>query len=151
VPFRNDRLTDLVDRLRLQLTNVVTNRAPLEFGVCVPRTDVHNGSQLDVIFRQVLQLIVRVIASVAPRRLSQENPFCCCSKQQYDLRADLRGALFVLPQLLAYSIRFRVWHSLRLRQLSPFTSTDQRSLRLAMPMIARSAEQIQNRVTILIS
>jgi hypothetical protein len=32
---------------------------------------------------------------VAPRRLSQENPFCCCSKQQY----DLRGALFVLPQL----------------------------------------------------
>jgi hypothetical protein len=51
VPFRNDRLTDFVDRLRLQLTNVVANRAPLELGVCVPRTDVHNGSQLDVIFR----------------------------------------------------------------------------------------------------
>jgi hypothetical protein len=63
VPFRNDRLTDFVDRLRLQLTNVVTNRAPLEFGVFVPRTDVHNGSQLDVIFRPVLQLIVRVISS----------------------------------------------------------------------------------------
>ena len=60
--FRNDQSADLVDRFRLQTTDVVANRLPCEFGVLVPRSDPHNGSQLGVIFGQILNLIVRVVA-----------------------------------------------------------------------------------------
>jgi uncharacterized protein YlxP (DUF503 family) len=60
--FRNEQSTDFLDRLRTQPTHIVTNRSPLEFGVLVPRSQSHDGSQLDVILGQIMNLIVRVVA-----------------------------------------------------------------------------------------
>ena len=59
----DDDLTDDVDGLWLQQTDVLANSSPPEFGVFVPRTDAHDGSQFVVVFGQLLQMVVRVITA----------------------------------------------------------------------------------------
>ena len=72
--FRNDHLTDSVDRFRREQAHVVTNSPPFEFGFFVPQADSHNGSQLDVIFTQIVQLIVRQVAAQPNARKYQHVP-----------------------------------------------------------------------------
>ena len=76
VTLSNEQAADLIDRLRSQLAHVIANRAPLEFGVFVPRTDAHDAPQLDVILRQILQLVVRIIASQPHTGEYQNVPEC---------------------------------------------------------------------------
>ena len=71
---RNKQSTDLIDRLRPQPTHVVTNRAPLKFRVLVPGSKSHDGSQLDVILRQIMNLIVCVITPEPNARQHQNVP-----------------------------------------------------------------------------
>ena len=63
VSFSDDDLTDDVDGLWLQQTDVLANSSPPEFGVFVPRTDARDGSQFVVVFGQLLQMVVRVITA----------------------------------------------------------------------------------------
>ena len=72
--FGNEQAADLIDRLRAQPTHVFTNCSPLEFGVLVPRSQPHDGSQLDVILRQILHLIIRVVAPESNAREPQNVP-----------------------------------------------------------------------------
>jgi len=68
--FRNKQLNDLMDRLRTQTTKIVTNRLPVECGVFIPRPNPHDGSQLDVVLCQILQVVVCVIA---PKTYSRQH------------------------------------------------------------------------------
>jgi hypothetical protein len=47
---------------------------PLEFGFGVPQTDAHGGSQLDVVFTQIVPLIVRQVAPQSNAREYQQVP-----------------------------------------------------------------------------
>ena len=71
---RDDQLTDPVDRFRRQQAHVVSDSPPLKFGFCVPQTDAHGGSQLDVVFTQIVQLIVRQVAPQSNARKYQQVP-----------------------------------------------------------------------------
>ena len=71
---RDDQLTDPVDRFRRQQTHVVSNLPPLEFGFGIPHTEAHHRSQLDVIFTQIVQLVVRQVASQSNAREYQQVP-----------------------------------------------------------------------------
>src|SRR5438132_6558098 len=74
MPFGDNQLIDLVERLRADLTNVVANAAPIERGLFVPVADAHDMSQSTMLFCQIVELVIVEPAPEADRRQHEDLP-----------------------------------------------------------------------------
>ena len=74
MPFRHDQVTELLDRPRFQLAEVVTNTPPREAAFVAPIPDSHDVPQRPMLFGQVLQFVVIEIATQPYGRQDQNLP-----------------------------------------------------------------------------
>ena len=98
VSRRHNQVVDLLQRFRLQQTDVVANPPPIKIHLLLPVANAHHQAQGAVLLGQVLQFVVIEVATQAHRRQHHDGPVTQAG----------RPSLGLLPPLTSLPTKSRI-------------------------------------------